>query len=126
MSEDRILLQGMVFYGYHGTLAAERELGQRFVVDVDLVCDVREAGRTDDLTKTVDYSAVYRDARSIVEGEALYLTETVATRIASRVLATYDMVESVRVRVAKPQVRLDGGVLVASAVEIIRHRGEDF
>src|SRR5439155_16877726 len=50
MTEDRILLDGMVFYGYHGTLPAERELGQRFVVDVALHCDLRAAGLADDLT----------------------------------------------------------------------------
>ena len=36
MNGDRIILDGMVFYGYHGVNQAERELGQRFVVDVEL------------------------------------------------------------------------------------------
>jgi 7,8-dihydroneopterin aldolase/epimerase/oxygenase len=122
MTEDRILLQGMIFNGYHGTLPAERELGQPFVVDIELRCDLRAAGLADDLTRTVDYSEVYRQARAIVEGPPVSLTETVAERIAGAVLAQHPTVEAVRVRVAKPNVRLEGGVLAGSAVEIVRHR----
>ncbi len=122
MTEDRILLEGMVFFGRHGTLSAERELGQRFVVDLELRCDLRAAGMSDDLTKTVDYSEVYRLAREIVEGPPVGLTETVAERIAAVVLGRYPQVEGVRVKVAKPQVRLDNTVLAASAVEIVRYQ----
>ena len=57
---DRILLNGMVFYGRHGTLPAERELGQPFLVDVELRMDLRPAGLSDDLARTVDYGQVHR------------------------------------------------------------------
>jgi 7,8-dihydroneopterin aldolase/epimerase/oxygenase len=124
-SEDRILLEGMVFHGRHGTLAAERELGQPFVVDVELRLDLRPAGSSDDLAQTVDYGEVHRRAREIVEGEPVNLTETVAERIAGAVLEGYPAVEAVRVRVAKPHVRLDGTVLAGSAVEILRRRDAD-
>ncbi len=122
MSDDRIELREMVFFGRHGTLAAERELGQRFVVDVDLYLDLRAAGEADDLTQTVDYSEVYRRVREIVEGPPYSLTEAVAERIAAAVLQEHERVEAVRVRVAKPNVRLESGVLAGSAVEIMRRR----
>jgi 7,8-dihydroneopterin aldolase/epimerase/oxygenase len=122
VSEDRILLEGMVLFGRHGTRAEEQALGQRFVVDIELRCDLREAGRTDDLTRTVDYSEVYRQARDIVEGPPFGLTEAVAERIAAAVLERHELVESVRVKVSKPNVRLDDTVLAGSAVEIIRYR----
>ncbi|HZY65425.1 MAG TPA: dihydroneopterin aldolase [Rubrobacteraceae bacterium] len=122
MSEDRILLEGMIFYGYHGTLPAERDLGQRFVVDIELRCDLRPAGLSDDLTRTVDYSVVYRQVREIVEGDPVDLTETVAEKIATAVLETHSPVEAVRVKVAKPEVRLEDTVLAGSAVEILRRR----
>jgi len=120
MGEDRILLEGMTFHGRHGTLPAERELGQPFVVDVELRLDLRPAGSSDDLTKTVDYSEVHRLTRGIVEGDPVSLVETLAERISAAVLENYPIVEAVRVRVAKPHVRLDGTVLAGSAVEILR------
>lgn len=122
MTEDRILLEGMIFFGRHGMLDAERALGQRFAVDIELRCDLRPAGTTDDLGKTVDYSVAHRLAREIVEGPPVGLTETVAERIAGALLERYPRVEAVRVKVAKPQVRLDDTVLVGSAVEIVRYQ----
>ncbi len=122
MNEDRILLEGMIFYGRHGTLPAERELGQRFIVDIELRCDLRPAGLSDDLAKTVDYGEVHRQAREIAEGPPAGLTETVAERIAAAVLERHTLVEAVRVKVTKPNVRLGQTVLAGSAVEIVRRR----
>ena len=124
MSEDRILLEGMTFHGRHGTLPAERELGQPFVVDVELRLDLRPAGLSDDLAKTVDYGEVHRVARGIVEGEPVGLTETLAERISAAVLEDFPAVETVRVRVAKPHVRLNGTVLAGSAVEVVRQAAD--
>jgi 7,8-dihydroneopterin aldolase/epimerase/oxygenase len=122
MSEDRIVLEDMVFHGRHGTLQAEHELGQPFVVSIELRLDLRPAGTSDDLTKTVDYSEVHRMARDIVEGLPVQLTETLAERIAAATLDGYPAVKAVKVRVAKPHVRLDDTVLAGSAVEILRRR----
>jgi dihydroneopterin aldolase len=122
MKGDRILLEDMVFHGRHGTLRAERELGQPFVVSVELYLDLRPAGTSDDLAKTVDYGEVHRLARDIVEGPPVRLIETVAERIASGALDDHPAVEAVRVRVAKPHVRLGDTVLAGSAVEILRRR----
>ena len=118
MSEDRILLADMVFHGRHGTLQAEHELGQPFVVSLDL----RPAGTSDDLTKTVDYGEVHRTTRDIVEGPPVQLIETLAQKIAASTLEEHLAVEAVKVRVAKPHVRLEDTVLAGSAVEIVRRR----
>jgi 7,8-dihydroneopterin aldolase/epimerase/oxygenase len=122
MNEDRILLADMVFHGRHGTLPAEHELGQPFVVSIELHLDLRPAGTSDDLMKTVDYGEVHRLAREIVEGLPVQLTETLAERIAAATLAEHPAVEAVKVKVAKPHVRLDDTVLAGSAVEILRRR----
>ena len=115
----------MVFHGRHGTLPAERELGQPFVVDVELRLNLRPAGLSDDLEQTVDYGEVHRRAKEIVEGPSVNLTETVAERIAAAVLEEHPVVEVVRVKVAKPHVRLGDTVLAGSAVEISRRREAD-
>ncbi|CAN5764783.1 dihydroneopterin aldolase [soil metagenome] len=121
-ARDRIILEGMVCHGRHGILPAERELGQPFVVDVELRLDLRPAGLSDDLAKTVDYGEVHRLAKQVVEGEPAGLTETVAERIANATLEEHPLVEVVRVKVKKPNVRLGDTVLDGSAVEILRRR----
>ena len=61
-------------------------------------------------------------ARDIVEGPSVQLIETLAERIAAGVLQDHSAVEAVKVKVAKPHVRLGDTVLAGSAVEILRRR----
>ena len=72
---DRILLNGLVFFGKHGCHAAEQELGQKFLVDIELECDLRAAGESDSLEDTLDYVAIYNHAREVMEGESAKLLE---------------------------------------------------
>jgi dihydroneopterin aldolase len=119
---DRIRLNDMIFYGYHGVLPEERTLGQRFVVSVELRTDLRSAGATDDLRQTVNYAEVYGIVRTIVTGEPRQLIEAVAEQIAQQVLAGYEAVESLTVSIRKPEVPMAGSVLGSSEVWIERDR----
>jgi 7,8-dihydroneopterin aldolase/epimerase/oxygenase len=99
--KDRILLEGIEFYGFHGVPAAERETGRRYRVDVALELDLRPAGQADDLELTVDYGAA---ARLVVEegtGAPVRLLETLAERTVERLLREFPRVEAVEVTVAK-------------------------
>ncbi len=114
---DRIRLVGMQFYAYHGVDPAERELGQRFEVDVELALDLRAAGAGDDLTATVNYRAVYDLVAAAMDPPCLLL-EAVAERIASGILSSFPAPQ-VTVRIRKPAVPI-GGVLQHAEVEIAR------
>lgn len=119
---DRLLLSGMAFWGRHGALPAEQELGGRFVVDVAASLDLRAAGEADDLSAAVDYGAVYERVRAIVEGPPLRLIEAVAERVAARLLADFSRLEAVTVRVHKPAAPIAGAATANAAVEITRQR----
>jgi dihydroneopterin aldolase len=114
---DRLLLRDMSFYGYHGNVAAERELGGRYRVDLDIGMDLSVAGRSDNLERAVDYVHVYQMVREVVEDQQHHLLESVAEAIAERVLSLKP-VQRVTVRVSKtPPVR---GSFGEFAVEIVR------
>ncbi len=117
---DWITLEGMVFYGQHGVDPAEKSLGQRFTVDVALQRDLRKPGRSDDLHDTVNYAHVYRIAKQVLEGPSKNLIEALAEDIARRIAESCPGVETIRVRVRKPEVPIKGSVLSAAAVEIER------
>ena len=123
MTEDKIVLQGMVFYGYHGVNPEERTQGQRFVVDLEISRDLSQAGLSDDLSTTVNYSSVFKVAREVVEGKPCNLLETVAERLADAILTRFG-VEAVKVRVRKPWAPIKGSALDWVAVEIVRRHGE--
>lgn len=118
-SDDWIHLDGMTFYAFHGVDPAEKQLGQRFVVDLSVSLDLRKAGATDDLRDTVNYAELYRLTRNIVEGPSCHLLEAVAAQIAESVLQN-TLVTAVRVILRKPEVPIKGSILSAASVEITR------
>ena len=112
----------MVFYGYHGALAEERALGQRFVVDIEVEADLRRAGASDALEDTINYSELYTVAEDVVMGPPFNLIEAVAEQIATRILRDQPLIQAVAVRVRKPGVPIPGSVLASSEVSIERRR----
>lgn len=120
--QDRIILRDLLFRGRHGVLSAERELGQRFEVDLVLQTDHSAAAASDSLELTINYAHIYEQAKSVVEGPPRRLIETVAVDLAREVLLRNPRVETVAVTLRKPQVPIHG-ILAYAAVEVTRSRG---
>ena len=118
---DCIRIQNMTFYGYHGVDVEERRLGGKFSLDVEMYLDLRPAGESDDLTRTVDYKAVYDLVRRVHDGTHYRLLEALAEGVAGAILAEF-AVEEVVLRVRKHSVPLQG-LIDYTEVEIRRGRG---
>ncbi|MGV9195336.1 dihydroneopterin aldolase [Microbacterium sp. MC2] len=99
---DRIAITGIRATGFHGVYEHERREGQEFIADVVLFLSLREAGSTDDVADTVHYGEVAEEVAAVLAGDPVDLIETVAQRIADRVLAR-PLVQEVTVTVHKPQ-----------------------
>ncbi|GIN93532.1 7,8-dihydroneopterin aldolase [Siminovitchia terrae] len=120
---DKIYLNEMDFYGNHGVFPEEAVLGQRFRVNVVMETDLRAAGRSDNLEKTINYADVYTLCKEIVEGKRFNLVEAVAENIADDILDRFESVERVHVKVIKPNPPING-IYDSVAVEITRGRHE--
>jgi len=114
---DRIIMKNMIFFGYHGALAAENSLGQRFSVSLVMETPCESAAITDNLAHALDYSLVYTAVKEIMEGQPYRLLETLAEKIAAQVLILG--AHRVCVTVKKTQPPLPG-MLDFVAVEITR------
>jgi len=98
---DTIAVMGIRARGHHGVLGFEQEMGQTFVVDVEMAVDTAQAGASDDLAHTVDYGAVATQVAAIVTGPPFQLIEALAERIAQRV-KDFPGVQEVTITVHKP------------------------
>ncbi len=98
-------VRGLEAFGHHGVHDAERELGQRFVVDLDI--ELREAlsTRSDELGDTVNYASLADAVCALVAGPPVALLERLAGMIADLVLED-PRARSVTVTVRKPHVAL--------------------
>lgn len=115
---DKILISGIRVRGFHGVLAEEREQGQDFLVDCELHINLTNAIKSDDLNKTVNYAEVAELIREIIEGAPVDLIETLAGRIADRILKSFRRIQKVIVTVHKPEAPINVEFLdVAVVVE---------
>src|SRR3954447_25056747 len=118
---DKIYVNRMEFYGYHGVFPEETRLGQRYAVDLSVSLDLKKAGETDELEHSVNYAELYQVCKEIVEGKPYKLIEAVAERIATGVLEGFPLVSEVTVTVIKPDPPIPGHYK-SVAVEITRRR----
>jgi dihydroneopterin aldolase len=97
-----IEISGLSLYTHHGVTAAEREIGQRLVLDITLDMLRNDATTTDDVEDTVDYGEVCQLAALIAQQRSYRTLERLATAIADRLLDDFD-VHSVMVKASKPE-----------------------
>lgn len=121
MPADRIFLEGMHFYGYHGGNVEERQLGQPFQVHLEAELDLTAPGKSDDLADTISYTHLYRAVKQVMEGPPRNLLEAAAEDIASAILSSFP-VSGVRVRVKKTRSPIKEAHLESAGVEIYRTR----
>ena len=98
---DRISISGLRVFAHHGVLPEERRDGQAFVIDLIAELDLRPAGASDELAKTVHYGELAEAVAAAAQGEPVDLIETLAERVAAVTLG-FAGVEHVTVTVHKP------------------------
>lgn len=107
MNADTLTLSRLHFSACHGVLPEEAARSQDFEVTVHLEMPLAEAGRTDDLARTVDYRQVREVVRGVMDGPPRKLVETLAESVADGILRTFPRVQAVGVEVAKTRPPVD-------------------
>jgi dihydroneopterin aldolase len=115
---DRIIVERIVCYAYHGVLLEEQNLGQEFQVSLELGLDLSNH-KSDEIADVVDYRMAISMVEEIMYGQSCRLLETLACRIADK-LMTLDGVIEAAVEIRKPNPPIPG---VQGGVSIMVSRG---
>jgi len=99
---DTIFIKGLVVHARHGVMKHETEVGQRFVIDLELYADLSESSRSDRLPDTTSYSNVVSTAADAFKNTNYKLLERAAGAVADAILASFPRVRAVKVTVHKP------------------------
>ena len=99
---DTIFITGVVIHARHGVMDHETEVGQRFVIDLELFTDLQDSSRTDRLADTVSYSNVVATASAAFKNTNYKLLERAAGAVADAILASFLRIRAVKVTVHKP------------------------
>lgn len=95
-------ISGLSLYTHHGVSEAEREVGQRLVLDLRLDVGETDATVTDSIEDTVDYAEVCQLVALVAQQRSHKTLERLCSTIANRLLADYDL-EGVWVKATKPE-----------------------
>jgi len=114
-------IAGLSLYTHHGVTAAEREIGQRLVLDVRFDIGEPDALVTDRVEDTVDYAEVCQVIALIAQQRSYKTLERLCAVIADRLAAQFGA-ESVTVKAAKPEPPIPLPVQEVS-VEVWREEG---
>ncbi len=116
---DKMYIKDLEIYAHHGVFQEEKTLGQRFLISMELFLSLREAGTTDDLTKTVHYGELCHLVEEEFKKESYALIEKATEKLAEFILLKYSLVQRVKVKVKKPWAPI-GKPLQYAAVEVDR------
>lgn len=115
-----IEVSGLSIYTHHGVSDAEREVGQRLILDIRMEIGDTDATVTDRIDDTVDYGSICEFAALVAQRRSYKTLERLAAEIADRILVRFP-VEAISVKVAKPEPPIALAVDEVS-VEIWRER----
>ena len=99
---DTIFSKGLVIHARHGVMDHETEVGQRFVIDLELYSDLTESSRSDHLSDTVSYANVVTTAVAAFKDTNYKLLERAAGAVADAILAAFLRIRAVKVTVHTP------------------------
>ncbi|MDA0977982.1 MAG: dihydroneopterin aldolase [Proteobacteria bacterium] len=104
---DTVFIQGITASTIIGVYERERHRKQKLVVDLEMECDTRPAGKSDQFEDALDYDAITRRVLQHVEGSSYQLIEAVAESLADLLLDEFPLMTGVRIRISKPGALLD-------------------
>jgi dihydroneopterin aldolase len=97
-----IEITGLSLYTHHGVSEAEREVGQRLVLDLRLDVGETDATATDALEDTIDYAEVCQLVALLAQQRSHKTLERLCSVVADRLLGDYEL-EGVWVKATKPE-----------------------
>ena len=107
----KILINNIMFYGFHGVYEYEREQGQKFFFDVEMRTDSAKAEESDSMKDAVDYVSIYETVKKITENTRFRLLEALGGHICSEILKEYpSLVTQVTVRIRKSSIPIAGPI----------------
>lgn len=94
---DKIIIEDLEVYAYHGVAEEEKKLGQMFLVSLEISADLTTAAKNHDLSCTLNYAEVCRVVGDIVSSDKYDLIETVAYKILEGIFINFQKAESVKI-----------------------------
>tara|TARA_R110002124_G_scaffold17532_3_gene73343 strand:- start:211396 stop:211761 length:366 start_codon:yes stop_codon:yes gene_type:complete len=113
ISMGTIRLKNIKIYAFHGCLVEEGKIGSDYLVNLSVKANLKKAAKTDELSDTVDYVHLQKIVKDQMATRSKLL-EHVGKRIIEAIFNEVEMVNSVKIKVAKVNPPIGGDVAEVS------------
>ena len=118
---DKIIIDSLKIFAYHGVNPEETAMGQWFVLDIEALADLRNACASDNIDDTVSYAAIVKTVCRTMTEKSCKLLEHAAQRTADAILSEYPLIQHIKIKLRKPDAPIKANFGYV-AVEIERDR----
>lgn len=113
---DIVYISGLAIETVIGVYEHERDIQQKLVLDIEMKCDTRAAGASDNFEDALDYDAISQRVSEFIKQSHYQLIESVAEQTASLLLKEFN-IQSLKIKVSKP-----GAISMADDVGVVIER----
>tara|TARA_B100000886_G_scaffold84842_1_gene55527 strand:- start:2067 stop:2441 length:375 start_codon:yes stop_codon:yes gene_type:complete len=106
---DKIYLNNIKIYSYHGCMEEEKKIGGNYLVNLVVHADFSVSCKSDELKDTVDYVALLDIVKKQMKMRA-NLLENVADRIVIKIISQFPSVKKAVIKIAKLNPPINGDV----------------
>ncbi len=99
---DQLIIKDLVLFGHHGVYQEEKNMGQKFVLDLVIDLDLLEACETDNLEYAINYAQLSHELTALFQRENYDLIERAAQVLCDYILNHYPKVQKVDLTLKKP------------------------
>ena len=99
---DSITISNLEVFANHGVFVEETRLGQKFLVNARMELDLRPAGRSDDIHKSIHYGEVCRFITDYMQEHTYNLIESAAEHLAEELLFRFPLMDHIQMEIKKP------------------------
>ncbi|GAB4280734.1 MAG: dihydroneopterin aldolase [Marinilabiliales bacterium] len=107
---DYIEIEGMEFYAYHGHYDEERQIGNKFILNIKIETDLQKAAKSDNLDDALNYVDVYEIIKEEMHSVKSNLLENICERILNKLYNNLSLIKSVELKISKINPPIGGRV----------------
>ena len=105
MHTNKIKLEKLTFFGFHGINQDEIKNGQDFILD--LVVHYNPNHNTDNINDFIDYTKLYDLVKNSFEEKRFNLLESLGKKILNDIRESYKTVFYIKINMRKPSIIID-------------------
>lgn len=104
---DFLTLNHMQFHAFHGVFEQEQKVGNTYFIDLKIGADFTKACQTDQIEDTVNYASVFYEIQEEMK-KPCFLIEHLAENICKRLKKTFEVIQSLEIKLTKQNPPLHG------------------